>query len=88
MAEELNGATEGGESDTNVLLYAGYSNDRAAWCVLKPIDSTSSSYLWKCRNEQDAKTLAHEVNNGAAICKGCKEFRNNCGTCVKCTLSI
>ena len=69
------------------LLCSSYNVERKSWCVFKKESETTMSFLWRCHNREAAEKLASDVNNGAQICKGCKQLGTDCGECVKCDLA-
>ncbi len=65
-----------------------YSNYTNRWFVAKEVSETSCEMLWPCNNKQDAESLSEAMNNGAAICKGSRLLRTNCGNCPKCQYTL
>lgn len=69
-------------------LCAAYSQQRNAWCVYRKLSETTMAFKWLCPSQEAAEKLAHEVNNGALICRGTEALRSNCGKCIKCEIAI
>ncbi len=67
----------------------GYNVEHKQWRVYflirrRPIVLTD--YFDICKNEEDARRLARELNKGKRFCLGFKKLGTGCNNCIRCEL--